>query len=444
MSRAALAGGALYGFSPYVIAHALGHLHSVASAVTAPLLLLLFDELFVRQRMRPRVLALCLAMVLVFQFFIHEENFVTEIMAAAMLAFLLAAMFRSQVRERAPYVKKALLMTIALVAVLLAYPLYVELFGPERRLGAILNPDVYATDALNLVVPDTLQLIAPSAASRLSGQFTGNASEWNGYLGIPLLLITTFTTARYWKVPVVRIAAVMAAGITLLSLGPHLHIAGQVTPVPLPWWIPARIPLIRDVIPSRLMVYVYLAVAIILAFALNRLAASRRGRSLAAAVAAAALVPLMPAFPLAASPVSAPSFFTSASASVIPQGTVVLTIPWAAPDTVEQMDPMVWAAETHMGFRILGGYYLSEPSPNQGPLHSFADELAGLQSPAALPAAEQSRILSLLKANHVGAVLLYAARSRQASRDMVTSLLGTRPRDLGGVDIWFLRVATPR
>ena len=45
---AALVGGALYGFSPYMAAHALGHPPAV-TVFTAPLMLLLFDDLFVRQ-----------------------------------------------------------------------------------------------------------------------------------------------------------------------------------------------------------------------------------------------------------------------------------------------------------------------------------------------------------------------------------------------------------
>src|SRR6266550_2638555 len=45
---AALVGGALYGFSPYMAAHALGHPPAVI-LFTAPLMLLVVDDLFVRQ-----------------------------------------------------------------------------------------------------------------------------------------------------------------------------------------------------------------------------------------------------------------------------------------------------------------------------------------------------------------------------------------------------------
>src|SRR3981081_147935 len=45
---AALIGGALYGFSPYMAAHALGH-PPLVTVFTPPLMLLLLDDLFVRQ-----------------------------------------------------------------------------------------------------------------------------------------------------------------------------------------------------------------------------------------------------------------------------------------------------------------------------------------------------------------------------------------------------------
>src|SRR6266511_2694615 len=52
---AAAVGGLLYGFSPYMVAHALGHLHLIL-AVTPPLLLALLDEVLVRQRAAPWLL----------------------------------------------------------------------------------------------------------------------------------------------------------------------------------------------------------------------------------------------------------------------------------------------------------------------------------------------------------------------------------------------------
>ena len=440
---AALPGAAIYGFSPYVMAHMTGHLHSVVSAVTAPLLLILLDELLVRQRMRTWLLGVLLAAVAVFQFFSHEENFVSEIMISLLLALVLAVLFRSQIRDRWPYIARTLAVAVPLGTVVLAYPVYVQLFGPGRVLGTIHDPDVYSTDLLNLVVPDYLQFFAPPRAQSLSNQFTGNAAEWNAYLGIPLVLISIFTVARWWRLAVVRVAGLIAAFVTLLALGPHLHVAGQTTPIPLPWWIVARIPLVRDMLPSRLGVYIYLAVGILLAVALSRLFAARAGAVLATGAAAIALIPLVPAFPLRSIPVSAPAFLTSSAVTVIPQGSVLLAIPWTSADSLEQMNALVWAAESHMRFRVIGGYFLNPPAAGQEELHAFVDSLAGMQPPSEIDAAGRAHILDLFNENHVGVVVLGAVPQQAAARDLLSSLLSSQPRDVDGSDLWLLPTQPP-
>jgi hypothetical protein len=441
---AVLPGAAIYAFSPYMMAHLTGHLHSVASAVTAPLLLLLLDEMFVRQRMRSWLLGILLAALAVFQFFTHEENFVTEIMGAALLALVLAVLFRPQVRQRWPYVARTLAVAAPVGAAVLAYPVYVQLFGPGRVLGTIHDPDVYATDLLNLVVPDYLQQFAPAGAQSLSNHFTGNASEWNAYLGLPLVVIALFTIVRYKKVAIVRVAGLMAGLITLLALGPHLHVAGHTTSIPLPWWIVARIPLVRDVLPARLGVYIYLAVATLLAYALTRLATARVGAVLATGAAALALIPLTPAFPLRSVPVSSPAFFTTSAVNAIPQGAVMLAIPWTSPDALQQMNALMWAAESHMRFRVIGGYFLNAPAAGQEDLHAFVDSLAGTLPIPQLDSAGRSHILGMLRQNDVGVVVLGPVPQQAAGRNLLTGLFGSRPLEVDGNDLWLVPAPAPR
>lgn len=437
----AAAGAAVYAFSPYVMAHLTGHLHSVASAVTAPLALLLLDELLIRQRINARMIGALLALLGVMPYFTHEENFVSELILGVLLGIVLAALFRSRVRERWPYVRRALLVAVPLTAVLLAYPVYVQLLGPDRVLGAVHDSGTYSTDLLNLVLPDFLQWLAPEWAQSAGAHFTGNPSEWNGYIGVPLLAITLFTIVRWWRVPLVRVAGIMAALATLLSLGPHLHVGGRVTPVPLPGWVAARIPLIRDILPARLMVYAYLAVALILAFALGRIAVTRAGAALAWAIAVVALIPLVPAFPLRSLPVSQPAFFTTSAVTVIPQGAVALSIPWPG---VATTDAISWDAAARMRFRLIGGYFLGRPSPQQESLRAFADALSGTAPIAPLTDQARAQLLSLLHDNNVGVVFLEAVPQEAASRVMLSDLLGSQPRDIGGIDMWLLPTTPPR
>ena len=69
---AAAVGGLLFGFSPYMISHSLGH-PSLTVAFTVPLMLLLFDDIFVRQRRPVLVVGGLLGLLAVTQLLISEE-----------------------------------------------------------------------------------------------------------------------------------------------------------------------------------------------------------------------------------------------------------------------------------------------------------------------------------------------------------------------------------
>ena len=65
--------------------------------------------------------------------------------------------------------------------------------GPQVVHGIIQRPDTFVTDLASLVVPDHLMLIAPQQLVKLTGSFTGLEVEWDGYVGIPLLLLLIIT-----------------------------------------------------------------------------------------------------------------------------------------------------------------------------------------------------------------------------------------------------------
>src|SRR3989441_2550709 len=79
---AALVGGALYGFSPYMAAHALGHPPAV-TLFTAPLMLLVFDDLFVRQAGRATRPGVALGVLAAVQLLLWEELLLAEALVGA-------------------------------------------------------------------------------------------------------------------------------------------------------------------------------------------------------------------------------------------------------------------------------------------------------------------------------------------------------------------------
>lgn len=365
---AALAGGLLAGFSPYLLAHqAAGHSNQVTAA-TAPLLLLLFDSLLVRQRRSPWLLGVALGALAAVQAYITEELLAGEVLMAATGLVVLAAVTPSSLRlltwrRAARRLAQALLAAVPLFFLITGPLLWMQFFGPQHIDGAVRASNLYVTDAANLVVPTSIQALTPSRAVSLSHAFTGNLGEWGGYLGIPLIAAAVGVTVWQWRRVVVRWAACMAVIAVVLSLGPTLHVAGHVTRIPLPWRVLGHFPLLNSALPARLMLYAFLACALLVAVGIEQLV--RQGkwriRAIGAAVAALVVASLFPALPMAARPTAVPAFFTSASVRSIPDGSTAYILPSVNPET------MLWQTVSGMRFRMLGGWYLGPDA--QGHVH---------------------------------------------------------------------------
>src|SRR5205807_2228131 len=222
---------------------------------------------------------------------------------------------------------------------------------------------------------------------------------------------------------VVRSAGIFAGAMTLLSLGPYLHVGGHHVPVRLPWLFVTKIPLLRDIQANRLMVYVYLAVAILLAFALGRLWRRRGGLILVAAVAVLVLLPLIPRPPLAQS-VSAPAYFSSAALEEIPAASVVLTVPFPS---AHAPDGITWQIASDLRFKIVGGYIIGAASPGQDHLKQEASILAGQSVPRRLDARHRSLFTRQLRQSDVAVIVMGPVPHRGQAVSVLSDALGFAP-----------------
>jgi len=433
---AALAGGLLFGFSPAVIAQEYGHAQVAFSAITIPLTLLIVDELLVRQRLPTWLMGVLTAALGVFQFFVFQEFFATEIMAALIVAAVLAFMYRPLIRERSRYVLRSVGIGAALAALVLAYPIIaIQLGGPDRIHGVIHDPNLFSTDLLNPVMPTPLALFAPRWVTAISARFSQNPSEADGYIGIPLLVLSLFVVVRYWRVPVIRVAAVTAVVIGILSLGPHLEIAGHNTKIPLPWWPVSQLPLVGNILPSRMMYFVYLPLGIGLAFLLDRMWVARRNWIRPVLVAAVALVPLLPSLPFFDNTLTIPSYFRTSAVEEIPAGAVVYAMPFPQPWA---MDPMNWQFASRMRFRLIGGYVLGPLATGQDGLQQVANAFAGASPPPAITPDQRAEFLREVRSNRVGAVIVGPVTNQSAAIAFCTDALGSRPHVSDGLAVWVL------
>ena len=359
-------------------------------------------------------------------------------------------------------------------ALIVAYPAYLFLAGPNRYRGSAHGAYPFPSDLLSLVVPDANQALTPGSILSIGNRFVmGDIVENGGYLGIPLLVVLAVIAVRWWRVPLVRFSTVMAVITWVLSLGPRLTVDAHATSVPLPFALVDHLPLFPSLVDARLALFTDLFVAVLLAVGVDRslgaleevrgrrrLPGSRPGVVAGILVAVALLVvaSLVPPWPMPAHPVSAPAFFGSGAVHRIPPGGIVLAYPYPAG---ENDDAMLWQAGDSMGFRLIGGTLLVpdargaasfDPFPRGGeavPAALVGDYLGVSPSslrPGVLTAPPSTaQVRAFLVAFGVSTVLFHrAGADPSAARQLVVDALGPPDVTTGGVDAWFDVPANPR
>ena len=436
---AAAVGGLVYGFSPFMFVQSENHPH-MTLALFPPLALLLLDEAVVRQRRSPRVIGLLLGLAAALQLLTGEEILLMTVLVAAIGMVLLAFLQRDEVRARAPYAVRVLGLAAVLALAIDAVPLGVQLFGPQHvaaSSGPVQPKGTFVLDAAELVVPTERQELTFDAANDVGEKFRGQA-EIDGYVGIPLLLLALFVVVRWRRERLVQLAAALGVATTVLALGPRLTVAGHAFPsVRLPWVIPQRIPLLENILPTRLMLFTFLVLALFVALFVDRI---RIPRLAVAGVLAVALLPLLPNLPYESSARATPPFFTSA-ADAVPKDSVALIAPLAgvAGGTTA---PMLWQAEADMRFKMPEGYVIGPQGNFELPEEdsTLFDRMVRLGRGEQLPpltASEHADVLCTLQRLDVGTVVVGPMPvGRGPTIAFFRNVLASAPLQSGGVAHW--------
>ncbi len=441
---AALLGGAVYGFSPFLATQSPSHA-KVAFALLPPLLLLLIDDVVVRLGSARRG-GLLLGVLLGAQLMVYEEGFVLALIAGAVVLAVLAVRAGwEETRRRARHVARALAWAVPPLVLICAVPIGYQMFGPNRLPSLVPGGTVYVTDVANLVVPTAPQLLSPPAAQSLAEQFSGNAVENASYLGIPLLLLMAYTAVRWRRRTVVMVAAAGAVVLGILCLGPELHVGGHVSRLPLPWKAISVLPLLGSALPSRLFVYVDLAAALLLAVFADEVLLAPRARvqapwrAGAAALLALVVVSLLPVRAGQAQ-LAVPAFFDASFDALVPDGSTVLVAPYSHDGSTAL--PMVWQAEADMAFRMPEGYFVNVDGDEQrrdGPAPTATSAaLTRIQAGGSVPAARavEDRIRADLARWRITAVVVGPTPGQDRMVALFTRVLHATPLHRGGVYIW--------
>jgi len=414
--------GLLYGFSPALVAQALGHPH-VEVALFPPIALLLGHEILVRRHMHPIAAGALAGLAAALQLLTGEELLAMTALMAAVGVALLALLHRNELRPALPHTLKAVGAAFAAFAIIAAYPLAFQFLGPQRVYGNVQQPDVYVSDLLAFVIP-----------SRFI-HFTGNVTENGAYVGLPLLLLFAVGIVTGWHRPAIRWTGLMTLVGALLSLGPHLHVNGTVTPIWLPWAAIERLPLLGSALPARLMAIAFLGVGIVVAAAII-VRPARTWRVASGVILVAGLISIAPSLPFPTAAASAPAFFKpGGGVERFALGSVLIVTPFSS---MQSTDAMYWQAVANYRFRMPEGDAFT-PGPYLGPhptfMQSVFDDLDAGKTVTLTPDV-QDRLVADLKRSGATGILVGPSPGRASIVDLLTQIEGSPPTEDGGVYVW--------
>lgn len=353
-------GGAVYGFSPALLASAAGHYH-LEFAVLPPLLI---DALLriVTGRGHPVRNGVWLGLLAAAQFFIGEELLVDTVLVAGVVLVVLVVMKPGAVAGQAGRSVAGLGIAAGVALVICAYALWVQFHGPLAQHGNPWKANHFRNRAAAFVTPAGNMLLHTSWGAAVVARHPGYVPEYVAYLGYPLLVVLIVVAARYWRDLRVRVTAVACAVVEILSLGGTQVVRGTtVPPVLLPWHWLAHLPVISQMLPDRLSILADGLAAVVLAVGLD-LALSTAGQprwwrqGIPVAIAAIAVLPLIPV-PLNTTQVAGvpAGYRTAFTRLALPRDARVLVVPLPYGHISQ---PLRWYAETGYPGSMNGGYFI--------------------------------------------------------------------------------------
>ena len=343
----ALLGGYLFGFSPYILGHMVGHLNLLL-IFPVPLAVWLAMLRLKGGISRSAFMAAEAALVAL-QFGMSQEICATASLFGAVALGVASLTYPEDWRRLSRELLAPLALAYALAAVLLTpYLYYLFAFGFPQ--GSIASPKAFSSDLLNFLIPTRTSLIGVvSVLARVSSSFRYQ-HEATAYVAPPLFALLALSVFKYHGTPRGRILLWTLAIVWIASLGPRLHVEGHIL-FGLPWGLASQTPILRSALPGRFTMYGFLLIGAVVAIWFSETGWSKR-----VCAAAVALIVLFTIPNLTASfwttRLDVPAFFASgAYKRYVAKGETVVILPYAGGG-----DSMIWQAISRMDFRMAGGH----------------------------------------------------------------------------------------
>jgi hypothetical protein len=349
---AAWLGGLLMVLGPFAASQASSHLVLVLF-FPVPLLLIAVETVIRHPEHSSLRWGAVIGLLAATQLLLEEEILALFVVAVGTTIVIAALLSPRSVGERVVPLAKTLGVVVLLFLLITGVPLAYQLLGPGRITGLIQPPNVHVTDAVNFIVPNRSTALAPSFTNGLASHWTGGTGESDGYIGIPLLLVSLWTFLRWRRDRWLQITGCGTAAALVWSLGPYLHIDGVTHHLlPLPGRLLAHLPLLDNLLPSRFALFMDLGLAVVVAVFTDRTFFQGRWRSRVAGGTSILLVcaTLAPNMPIPARSAATPQYFLpGGDIASLPVGTTALVVPFGAYNELT-LGPLLWQAES--GFHV--------------------------------------------------------------------------------------------
>jgi hypothetical protein len=408
-----VAGGYVFGFSPYVLAHLTGGPYLGLVPLVPLFVLLVLRRL--DGRTSPRRFVLAMMAALTAQYLISIEVLATATLFGG-VALVAAFALLKEHRAALLGVAKLLVAAYAAMAILVSPFLYYFFFGDQYPPGAT----YFRADLASFVLPpSTLEITKSHSPDEV---FRGAVLE--AYLGVPLIaLILAFAwqQRRRRSTWLLLICLVVPA---IAMLGEELIVRGELTGIPMPWSLLQQVPVLEHAIPVRFALFVTLPAAVIVALWLVRGGPARW------ALALLVVATFLPNVGNAAweTGITNPAFFqTGEYREYLESEDHVLTIPVWGPN-------QRWQADTKFAFKLAAGYAGNPFPPSYSRYPIWRTFLSGQLTPSY--ARELRRFV-----RDKGVTAIVVDNRSPGPWVELFGTLGVRPLDTGGV--LFYRVRAP-
>jgi hypothetical protein len=350
-------GGAVFGFSPGMVDASIAH-YGMQFAVLAPLIVEAVLSILTG-RGSPLAAGAWLGLLAAAQLFTGEEMLVNVAFVCLILAAVLGASRPSAVRARLGGTALGLGVAAVVTLAICSYGLWTQFHGPLAQHGTPWPIAKFGNSLGAFVNPQAGLAFHTASSAAYAASHGASAAEYVAYLGPPLLILTVVVTIVYWRDLRVRAAGVTWVVLEALSLG----VNGRLLPF---HWLQS-LPLLGDMLPSRLSILADGAAAAVLAFGLDLARSSVPRTAGPLRAAAPAVVALLAVLPLVPRPVAA------IPGPKVPAGwdTVFTRLHLSSNDSVfvvplsysQNAEAMRWQADTGQPGSLVAGWFLG-PTPS--------------------------------------------------------------------------------